>query len=675
MKLFDLLEQHHGLDPGTLSAVQQVESGGDSGAVSRKGARGNFQIMPATAKELGVDPNDPIEAAMGAAKYLSDNSRRFGGDRRLMLAAYNAGPGAVRKYGDVPPYRETQKYVDQAEAAIPKRMKLSDIGMKLSDLEPAGEANIQEEKRPSRYDPTEGMSGPELRMAGLGKAIVDTGRGIGQMARHVLPESLSNRLGLPTQADIDEAKRLDEPLMNTTSGQIGNIAGNVALSFVPGGALKAAGALSKAPALVKAGSALMNPQTIRQGVTLGALMSSIQPTASNENAATQVGIGALGGGVGAAIPSLVSRVIQPNTSPAVRKLIDAGITPTPGQILGGAAQRLEDAATSVPFVGDAIKGAQRRAVMDFNRAAINRALKPIGETLPESMPVGNEAIRYMGDKLSQAYDDLLPKLRIRIDDDFTKEIDGLRNLAQDLPEARTAQFEKYLENNVLNRFTKEGNMLGDTMKQVDEKLGKDIRRYANAQDPDQQIFGDALKETQAILRRLVERGNQEHAPRLAAINEGWANLVRVEKAASMLGAKEGVFSGANLRNAVKSSDARIRKRGFGRGEALMQDLADAGEKVLGQKVPDSGTPFRMGAMMPLGASYMFSPDLAFGALGAAGAYSPQGVSLARLLLSSRPTGAASLADAVRRATPYLSRAGALIPLAISHHRHVIDGPK
>lgn len=86
------------------------ESGWNPKALSHKGAIGLAQLMPATARKLRVNPNDPVENLEGGARYLSEQYRTFR-SWRLALAAYNAGPGAVKKYNGVPPYRETRGYV------------------------------------------------------------------------------------------------------------------------------------------------------------------------------------------------------------------------------------------------------------------------------------------------------------------------------------------------------------------------------------------------------------------------------------------------------------------------------------------------------------------------------------------------------------------------------------
>ncbi len=115
--LFAAVGRAHNIDPELLEAMAEVESGGDPLSVSPKGALGLMQLMPATASEFSVlNPLNPVANIMGAADFLDHLRNSFANNPKLqglpvLLAAHNAGPGAVKKYGGIPPYAETNRYV------------------------------------------------------------------------------------------------------------------------------------------------------------------------------------------------------------------------------------------------------------------------------------------------------------------------------------------------------------------------------------------------------------------------------------------------------------------------------------------------------------------------------------------------------------------------------------
>lgn len=116
-RIFEEASKKYQVPLALLKAVAKAESDFDPNEVSSSGAIGIMQLMPETAKGLGVtNPYDPEQNIMGGAKYLADKLKMYNGDVELALAAYNAGSGSVAKYGGVPPFKETQSYIKKVLA-------------------------------------------------------------------------------------------------------------------------------------------------------------------------------------------------------------------------------------------------------------------------------------------------------------------------------------------------------------------------------------------------------------------------------------------------------------------------------------------------------------------------------------------------------------------------------
>jgi len=118
-KYISRYSKEYGVNEDLIRAVIKVESANNPNALSRKGAMGLMQLMPQTAKMLGVnDAWDPEQNIRGGVKYLSQLSDKFNGDIEKMLAGYNAGPGRVDQYNGIPPFAETQNYVKKIMAML-----------------------------------------------------------------------------------------------------------------------------------------------------------------------------------------------------------------------------------------------------------------------------------------------------------------------------------------------------------------------------------------------------------------------------------------------------------------------------------------------------------------------------------------------------------------------------
>lgn len=511
-------------------------------------------------------------------------------------------------------------------------------------------------------DPTEGMSTAEKLLAGTGKAFVDIGRAAKQI------------VGMGDDQEIADARERDKALMGTGAGITGNLIGNLVASLLPAGAagvaLRGAAAVPALSGALRAGQAAAEAHPLlaamAPGAASGALMGALEPTIEGESRARNMATNAaIGGAVGAA-PRALARVVRPETSAGAKQLIDEGVRLTPGQALGGAWKASEEKLASLPILGDIIKGAQRRGIEDFNRAAANRVLKPIGLTAPKDFKAGHEAIAMLERKVGDAYDDVLAKIgRVDLDNAFQGEVSKIAGMTDELGDAAKNQFQSILKNRVIDRMTPAGTMSADTMKIVESDLNRLARQYKGSPDPNQRGLGAAIQEVQASLRRATRRSaGPDLVDQLDAANSAWAQFVRVQDAAGRIGAKEGVFTPAQLTSAVRGQDKTLRKGAFARGDALMQDFAESGKTALTQEVPDSGTAGRLLAAAAAGGGPLGLIDPTIATMTALGAlpYTSIGGRLTLAALAKRPEEARAIAELLRAGAPAAGVAGSALGL-------------
>jgi hypothetical protein len=391
------------------------------------------------------------------------------------------------------------------------------------------------------------------------------------------------------------------------------------------------------------------------GAASGGLFGGLQPVVSGDfmtEKAKQVGTGAAAGAVMAPLTYGLSRIISPTSSPEVRALRAEGVTPTPGQMLGGGFKTAEEKLTSVPILGAAIKAGQGRAIGEMNDAAIQRALTPVGERLPKGA-TGYEAIEFARKTLGAKYDDALSAIGpIKLDPQFSTDLRAIYAQLSGLPKDKAEQFARILETEIAKRG-RNGVLTPEAIKAAESEIGRQARGYMRAQDFDVQKLGEALDLAQDKLREMIARqAPRGTAENLQKVNAGYAAFKRVQRAASYVGAEDGVFNPNQLTQSVRALDRTKDHRAFAEGTALMQDLSSASKKVLANKIPNSGTADRA-----LGAAALMTPLLDAGAvsgplLGGAGLgsllYTPVGQKAMAGLLGSRPEGAATVAEMVRR---------------------------
>lgn len=516
---------------------------------------------------------------------------------------------------------------------------------------------------------------PATAVDRIGMGMVDPIQGGAQLLTKMLPDSvvqagnnlnnlIADKTGLVArlpEGGVDQQTQEREQAYQakrTAAGETGfdglRMLGNVAspVSVATGAVMPAAASLAGRMGLGAAG-----------GATSGAMAPVTQGDYADEKL-KQIAIGGVSGGVVPGLVAGVGRVISPKASvnPDLKLLQSAGVKPTIGQTLGGRANALEEKLQSLPIMGDAIANARGSALQQFNNAAINRAVAPVGGKVEGA---GQKAVAEAGDMLGQAYDDAIDKLKfVRFDNTFKTDLQQLKSMSRGLTPPMRDKFNATLKNIVGGRTTNGGTMLAETVKKADSELGQTAAKFGRSSVASEQEYADAVKQLQALLRSQVARSSPEASQAIKAADKGYANLVRVEGAAKAAKNAEGVFTPAQLNTAIQTADSSVRKRSVARGTALMQDLGTAGQNVLGNKVPNSGTADRM--FMGAGAlgAGLLHPAIPGGLLAGAAAYTPWGQALLRNAVTARPAAAKDVAELLNRASPMLGPAGGLLGLQV-----------
>lgn len=402
-------------------------------------------------------------------------------------------------------------------------------------------------------------------------------------------------------------------------------------------------------------------QRVIQGAAIGAGQSMAMPVTQGDYWNEKAKQGNTGMAVGGALPMVaggVARIVSPRASvnPDIALLRSKGVNPTIGQALGGMANTAEQKATSLFGVGDSIKNARERARNQFNKAVINDALAPVGGKVND---IGYSGVKQAGDIISNAYDDALAGLKgVSLDNIGRAKLTNLQSMATNMPEPTRKQFNRIVNNVMLQRMSPKHGMTAETFKMVDSELGAKAASYGKSAMASERELGDALLEAQSILRDQAARQNPVYAAGLEKANAAWAKLVRVEGAAKSSTVNDGIFTPGQYLGAIKSNSKAARGRDFSRGSALGQELGAAGQRVLGNTYPDSGT---AGRMMPMlqGAGAIANPLATVGGtvLGM-GAYTPAMQKALVASISKRGASAPLTARELRKLAPVLN------PLAI-----------
>jgi hypothetical protein len=268
---------------------------------------------------------------------------------------------------------------------------------------------------------------------------------------------------------------------------------------------------------------------------------------------------------------------------------------------------------------------------------------PLNEKLNPATPSGRDAIGEAADKTGTRYDAITPHLSVTPDKPFGTGLTDIFRRSTMLSRDHQQQLANTFRTEVMDRLPG-GNMTGQSFRDAESTLGQIARNYRSSAVASERQYGNLVLDLQTELRDLLKRTNPDHAAELQNIHNAYAALTRIEKAATkpnagIGGALEyGNYTPGALQAATREMDPTLRHRSFARGDALLQDYAENARRLLGDTLPDSGTPYRsLSALMAgAGGAGLLDPitaiKIALGGAAAGTMYSPRGRAAASYFL-------------------------------------------
>jgi hypothetical protein len=371
-------------------------------------------------------------------------------------------------------------------------------------------------------------------------------------------------------------------------------------------------------------------------VAEGALFNSAMPTVPDQSQgetywgekAGDATVGAIGGVAGKGIQELGGHVINQYARPAIQRMREAGVEPTVGQSIGGAANTLEEAASSIPLVGPLFSGPRGRAQDEWQLSVLNRVVEPVGGEVTEVGTAGvSQASKVINDTYDAAFE-AMPTMSIT--PNVTRAIEQARGEAIDLGmnEGAERQFNNILNRVVYSRIPREvPERVGPSqVRNVDEvtaenvkKIESELTSIINNKNTDRQLKG-ALTQMRAAIRQQAGDQSKEYRDLIDSADYSYAMFKRVTGAQNADVNAEGFTPAQLVRTTMRNSSENVAARGDG----LMQADAQAAQTVLGNKLNNSGTSERLAAMaLGTGGGALINPAAAVAApLLAAGGSKP-----------------------------------------------------
>lgn len=423
----------------------------------------------------------------------------------------------------------------------------------------------------------------------MGYGAGDILRGGGQILEKALPESVSNNINA-----------LDNELFRLTKGAIGNpypthdqfikegekkYKEELAPKEGPDYARLAGQIASNIPLSIAA------PAGITGNAIFGALTSALNPVIEGDYEEEKKKQMVTGAGIGGTL-GLLGNIYSKVATPSLEKSHDAvllnkdGIDTTIGQTFGGKVKKFEEWLKRTALFGDPVSKAQNRSIEQFNEEALNKVMEPIrGSIRPP-----NEGLNSGRNAFSDAYNETA--------DAYANAVEGLKGI--DLGKKPISTIGKALESfqklpsqqkkdfgTAVTRFDKlvSSSDNGQAIKDVLAELNGDIPLYRNSTNSGDKFLGKALSDLRTEIHKTIKTVDPESYAKLRTADETFTGLTRIENAIGRRpGSNTGIYNPSDLASASKSLDTSARKGAFSRGDAVLQDFAERGARVLG-KVP------------------------------------------------------------------------------------------
>lgn len=440
-------------------------------------------------------------------------------------------------------------------------------------------------------DPTEGMSGTDRFLAGVGKGLTDTYRGVKQVGSEALSALALSKGGVQRsrqfdataqdlRAQQDDVAARDAPLMDTGAGLAGAVTGTLASMAIPGAAA------TKVAPVSGAARAFMNPQTFRAAAGAGAAYGALQPVGTDESRAANTAIGAGTGLASQAVFALGGRVAQPVKNSltaagkkAVQVLEDAGVPLDAAQKTGSKAlARVKSALFDNPLT----QGAER-AKIEQQRTAFTRAvLRTIGE---DADAATSDVMANAANRIGSVFDDVAARNPVKYDRPLETALgDILKTARNELDDQQYGVIQRQIDN-ILDKAAANG---GAVPGPAYQNIKTSLDRLSMGGD---QSKGEWARRVRAELDDALERSaSGADLDALRQARTEYRRLKQIEASLAKDGAGE--ISPARLANTIgmKRNAAQAFR---GRGDQTLVELAQAGKQILTDHLPNSGTAARL----------------------------------------------------------------------------------